>query len=127
MAPTRTKTVKNKHAAKNSGIKGSKEARNPKSDGVVKAKRQKGKPTPSAQVKGRTSIADLLKKRQKKVYREEELDIPKLNTITPIGVQKPMGRKKGKVLDEDRVRFSACPSSPVWPYSTTASLPHLRV
>ena len=38
-------------------------------------------------------MADLLKKRKKKVYSEKELDIPKLNMITPVGVEKPKGKK----------------------------------
>lgn len=104
MAPTRTRTVKNKHAASNkSSTNASKVAKRAPPDGVVKSKRPKGKATP-VQVKGRPSVADLLKKRKKKVYSEKELGIPKLNTITPVGVQKPRGKKKGKVYVDDRVR-----------------------
>ncbi len=106
MAPTRT--VKNKHAASKSGVKGSKAARAPQSDGVVKSKRPKGK-APPVQIKGRTGLGQLLKKRKKKVYSEKELDIPKLNMITPMGVQKPKGKKKGKVFVDDRVSLTfAC-------------------
>ncbi len=106
MALTRTRTVKNKHAANKSGIKGSKTARNPQSDGVVKSRKPKGK-LPPTQVKSRTAVADLLKKRHKKVYSEKELDIPALNMITPAGVQKPKGQKKGKVFVDDRVSLSS--------------------
>ncbi len=48
-------------------------------------------------------MSDLIKKRKKRVYTEKELNIPKLNTITPVGVQKPKGKKKGKIFVDDRV------------------------
>ncbi|OIW29771.1 hypothetical protein CONLIGDRAFT_631852 [Coniochaeta ligniaria NRRL 30616] len=92
MAPTRT--VKNKHAANGSGIKNSKAARGPQSDGIVKAKKPGSKPTP-------TSAKQLTKKKKRKVYTEKELGIPKLNMITPVGVEKPKGKKKGKVFVDD--------------------------
>ena len=109
MGVSRTRTVKNKHAAKNSGISGSKSARKPQSDGVLKSKKPKGS-NPATQIKGRPTISTLMKKRKKRVYTEKELDIPKLNTITPVGVQKPKGKKKGKVFVDDRV--SDPPSQP---------------
>lgn len=49
-----------------------------------------------------------MKKKKKKVYTEKELGIPKLNMITPVGVEKPKGKKKGKVFVDDRV--SRCSS-----------------
>ncbi|EOO01528.1 putative 60s ribosomal subunit assembly export protein loc1 protein [Phaeoacremonium minimum UCRPA7] len=101
MGPSRTKTVKNKHAASKSGIKGSKASQNPQFDPVVKSKKPKGK-LPASQIKGRSGLADLLKKRKKKVYSEKELGLPQLNMITPVGVQKPKGKKKGKVFVDDR-------------------------
>lgn len=55
------------------------------------------------QVKGR-KLADLLKKKKKRVYTEKELGIPQLNMITPVGVTKPKGQKKGKVFVDDKVR-----------------------
>lgn len=103
MAPT--KTVKNKHASKHaangSGIRNSKGSKSAQNDPVIKAKKSKngGKPP----VKPGT-IADMLKqKRKRKVYSEKELDIPALNMVTPVGVQKPQGKKKGKVFVDDRV------------------------
>ncbi|KAK8065329.1 hypothetical protein PG997_012076 [Apiospora hydei] len=87
MPPSRTKTIKNKHAANGSGISGSKATRAGPMDGIVKNKR---------------AIAAILKKRRKKTYSEKELDIPKLNMITPVGVEKPKGKKKGKVFVDDR-------------------------
>ena len=106
MAPTRTKTVKNKHAANKAGIKGSKLAKSQQSDGVVKSKRGKGR-TQSTPLAGRTKASDLLRKRKKRIYTEKELEIPKLNMITPVGVQKPKGKKKGKVFADDPV-FLCC-------------------
>lgn len=41
-------------------------------------------------------------KKQQRVYTEKELGIPKLNGIVPAGVQKPKGKKKGKVFVEDQ-------------------------
>lgn len=46
-------------------------------------------------------LATLKKKRR--VYTEKELGIQPLNMITPIGVEKPKGKKKGKVFVDDRV------------------------
>lgn len=48
-------------------------------------------------------MADLIKKRKKKIYTEKELGIPQLNMITPVGVTKPKGKKKGKVFVDDNV------------------------
>jgi len=42
-------------------------------------------------------------KKKRRVYTEKELGIPALNMITPVGVEKPKGKKKGKVFVDDRV------------------------
>ncbi|KAK1756887.1 putative 60s ribosomal subunit assembly export protein loc1 protein [Echria macrotheca] len=100
-----TRTIKNKHAANGSGIKGSKASKNgPVNDGVIKAKKNAGTraPIPGSGVKGRPNLADILKKRKKRVYSEKELGLPQLNMVTPVGVQKPRGKKKGKVFVDDR-------------------------
>lgn len=55
------------------------------------------------------------KKKKKRTYTEEELGIPKLNMITPAGVQKPKGKKKGKVFVDDQVRVLLPPSAPPFP------------
>ena len=47
------------------------------------------------------ALAALKKKRT--VYTEKELGIPQLNMIAPVGVEKPKGKKKGKVFVDDRV------------------------
>ena len=46
----------------------------------------------------------MLKKTKKREYTEEELGLPKLNAITPVGVVKPKGKKKGKTFVDDAVR-----------------------
>ena len=42
-------------------------------------------------------------KKKKRVYTEKELGIPKLNMITPLGVEAPKGKKRGKVFVDDAV------------------------
>jgi 60S ribosomal subunit assembly/export protein LOC1 len=42
-------------------------------------------------------------KKKKRVYTDKELGIPKLNMITPVGVDLPKGKKKGKVFVDDQV------------------------
>ncbi|KAI1635938.1 hypothetical protein F4809DRAFT_642045 [Biscogniauxia mediterranea] len=104
MPPSRTKTIKNKHAANKSGIKASKQSKSGPPDGVAKTKR-KGAAPPSKEARGK-SVAELLKKKKKKVYTEKELGIPQLNMVTPIGVTKPKGKKKGKVFVDDKESMS---------------------
>ncbi|KAK3902605.1 hypothetical protein C8A05DRAFT_44000 [Staphylotrichum tortipilum] len=111
MAPTRT--VKNKHAGgggKSSSAGGSSSSKSgPKrssSSGVSKPKSKSGPKAklPATQVKGRPNLPGLDKHKKKKarVYTEKELGIPELNMITPVGVTKPRGKKKGKVFVDDR-------------------------
>ncbi len=47
--------------------------------------------------------------KKKRVYTEKELNIPALNMITPVGVEKPKMGKQGKVFVDDKVR-----SAPGW-------------
>lgn len=103
MAPSRTSTVKSKHAANKSGIRNSKTTSKTQNDGVSKSKskKPKGKGPPPKPQKSAGNLATLKKKRR--VYTEKELDIPKLNMITPIGVERPKGKKKGKIFVDDRV------------------------
>lgn len=44
----------------------------------------------------------LVNKKKKRVYSEKELGIPALNMITPVGVVKPKGTKKGKDFVDDQ-------------------------
>ncbi|KAI1735076.1 hypothetical protein F4680DRAFT_436381 [Xylaria scruposa] len=103
MAPQRTKTIKNKHAASKSGDGQSKSSKSGP-NGVSKSKKPGGAPL-AKQMKGQT-MADLLKKKKKKIYTEKELGIPQLNMITPVGVTKPKGKKKGKVFVDDKESMS---------------------
>ncbi|KIV91015.1 hypothetical protein PV10_05607 [Exophiala mesophila] len=71
----------------------------------------KSKPVhrPTKQVKTKPASATLsssalsnTKKKKQRVYTDKELDLPKLNMITPAGVTKPArGKKKGKVFVDD--------------------------
>ncbi|KAJ4147979.1 hypothetical protein LMH87_002470 [Akanthomyces muscarius] len=97
MAPSRTRTMKNKHAAPKGAGKGGKRS---DTDGVSKSKKSTG-PVTSKQVKDK-SVSALFKKRKQRTYTEAELGIPSLNTVTPVGVVKPKGKKKGKVFVDDR-------------------------
>ncbi|KKA29030.1 hypothetical protein TD95_002184 [Thielaviopsis punctulata] len=98
----RTATIKNKAALNKANQAKEKAMRNKPPTGVVKAKKQKGTP-PSSAPKTASGLVELLRKRnKKKVYSEKELDLPALNKITPIGVVKPKGKKKGKVFVDDK-------------------------
>lgn len=101
MAPSRTSTIKSKHAANKSGIRNSKNSGMPQGDGVSKSRKPKSKGPPPKPQKSTGNLVTLKKKRR--VYTEKELGIPSLNTITPIGVEKPKGKKKGKVFVDDAV------------------------
>lgn len=100
MAASRTRTIKNKHAVPKqkpeNDKKGSSSAR------VSKPRRPSAAP-PSKQVH-KSSVSEA-KKPKKKTWTSEELGVPKLNMVTPLGVTKPPGKKKGKVFVDDRVRF----------------------
>lgn len=103
MAPSKTRTVKNKHAGSKLGTGGSKSGSKSQSSGVSKSRKPQAKPQ-AKQVHGRTtSLADILKKKKKKTYSEKELNLPKLNMVTPTGVVKPKGKKKGKVFVDEKV------------------------
>merc|ERR1712225_170595 len=80
MAPSRTSTVKSKHATNKSGIRNSKTANKPQGDGVSKSKKPKSKGPPPKPQKSAGNLATLKKKRR--VYTEKELGIPALNMIT---------------------------------------------
>ncbi|KAL7823258.1 hypothetical protein V8C26DRAFT_385891 [Trichoderma gracile] len=103
MAPSKTRTIKNKHAGSKSGAGApgkSGGAKRSSTDGVSKSKKPKG-PVVSQQVKEKNR-ALLMKRPKKKTYTAEELGIPTLNMITPVGVEKPKGKKKGKVFVDDK-------------------------
>lgn len=92
--------MKNKNAGPKTSSAGGDTKRSATS-GVSKSKKGKPGPVVSQQVKEKNRAA-LLKKPKKKVYTAEELNIPKLNMITPVGVVKPRGKKKGKIFVDDK-------------------------
>lgn len=110
MAPSKTRTVKNKHAAPKGGSSSSSSkggasagAKRSDTDGITKRSRKPKGPVVSQQVKEKNRAA-MLKKPKKKIYTEAELGIPALNMVTPVGVVKPKGKKKGKIFVDDTVR-----------------------
>ena len=61
------------------------------------------RPTPQ-QVKTKPGVHNPAtpKKKKQRLYSDKELGLPTLNMITPAGVQKPKGKKKGKIFVDDR-------------------------
>ncbi|KAK4203261.1 60S ribosomal subunit assembly protein LOC1 [Triangularia verruculosa] len=104
MAPTRT--IKNKHSSKSSSSSSSNPKRSSK-DGIKKpssSHKPKAK-IPSKEQKGKPNFGQD-KKKKSRVYTEKELGIPELNMITPVGVTKPKGKKKGKIFVDDKESMS---------------------
>lgn len=89
--------------ASDGGSKGSKTSTVSGGSRVSKSKNVKRPPPKEVKNKARTEQANLQKKK-KRVYTDAELNLPKLNAITPVGVVKPKGKKKGKVFVDDQVR-----------------------
>ena len=93
------------------GARGSAKSAKPKgsSKGFAAAS-SKSKPRPAGkrptpqQVKTKPGAHNPTKTKKKKqrVYTDKELGLPALNMITPAGVQKPKGKKKGKIFVDDR-------------------------
>lgn len=101
MPPSRTSTIKNKYRAKNPSSPSKTQTTRNKVDAGSKT----GKFTNSklsGKVQKSTSKTNPKQKRRSRIYTEKELNIPALNMITPVGVQKPKGKKKGKVFVDDR-------------------------
>jgi len=66
-----------------------------KHNGIAKRK-------PESKSKQKSSVPKKNTLKKRKTYTDEELGIPKLNMITPAGVQKPRGKKKGKIFVDDQ-------------------------
>ncbi|RKF63207.1 60S ribosomal subunit assembly/export protein LOC1 [Erysiphe neolycopersici] len=99
MAPSRTSTVKNKYKVTSQTSSTKLQPTRNKTQGGSKSRISKG--TKSSQNK-KNDVGNQSKFRhKKKIYTEKELDIPTLNMITPIGVQKPKNKKKGKIFVDD--------------------------
>ncbi|KAI9689423.1 MAG: 60S ribosomal subunit assembly/export protein [Bathelium mastoideum] len=93
MAPTKVKSGSSKGNNKRSQRPSSSgsSSRNKHASSISKAANQsKAKP------------AQTSSKKKTRTYTDEELGIPTLNMITPAGVQKPKGKKKGKVFVDDQ-------------------------
>ena len=111
MAPT--KTVRSKHVSKGPNkpsLSGRSKTRSSESMGSRVSKKSKLPQPKQQKSKSFASLANKQKKKQK-TYTDEELGIPKLNMITPVGVETPKGRKKGKIFVDDAVRFSFASTS----------------
>lgn len=88
-----------KPSSKGSRPKGSSSARSPSS---AKTKKPAYKPRKRDEVMAKRPAATSDARKKRRQYSEKELNIPKLNMITPAGVQKPKGKKKGKVFVDDQ-------------------------
>ncbi|POS85425.1 hypothetical protein EPUL_001979 [Erysiphe pulchra] len=99
MAPSRTSTVKNKYKAPSQTLSTNSQTTRNKTLGGSKSHLSKSTRSSHSQKNG---VGNQSKFRfKKKIYTEKELDIPTLNMITPIGVQKPKNKKKGKIFVDD--------------------------
>lgn len=105
MAPTRTVRSKlsSSKTTKGKGNKSSQSANRTDTNNKTSKSRvsKKVKGPPPKQQKTKSAPGPVKKKRR--IYTEKELGIPKLNMITPAGVQLPKGKKKGKVFVDDQV------------------------
>lgn len=91
-----------KGSAKSEKLKGSSK-RSPAGSSKPKP-RPSGKRPPPQQVKTKPGAHNPTKpkKRKQRVYTDGELGLPALNMTTPAGVQKPKGKKKGKIFVDDQ-------------------------
>lgn len=100
MAPTRT--VKSSFKTTKSH-KGSKPSGKPSALGANTKNRVSKKPEAPPPKQQKTKSAQGPAKKKRRIYTDKELGIPKLNMITPVGVDLPKGKKKGKVFVDDQV------------------------
>lgn len=96
MAPTRTVRNKSSLAKGSTGEKGLKASK-----GTKNKISKKNKAPPPRQQKTKSASGPV--KKNRRVYTDEELGITKLNMITPVGVELPKGKKKGKIFVDDQV------------------------
>ncbi|KAF2491862.1 hypothetical protein BU16DRAFT_530285 [Lophium mytilinum] len=103
MAPTKSSKTSSKGSSKPKGKTGatqSSKSRKPSADSGISKRKQKGLSLAKPGGAQKTKPAAVLKKKRR-MYSEKELGIPTLNMITPAGVQKVKGQKKGKVFVDD--------------------------
>lgn len=101
MASTKVRSGPAKGASKASNKRGGKPI------GSASASKSKSKSSAKGPVRKVTEqktkgISKVPAKKKRRVYTEKELGLPTLNMITPAGVQKPKGKKKGKVFVDDQ-------------------------
>ncbi|KAF6223405.1 hypothetical protein HO133_000247 [Letharia lupina] len=97
MAPTRT--VKSKSFPKDG--KSPKGSGKPRALGANTKSKVSKKPKAPPPKQQKTKSAAPVKKK-KRVYTEKELGLLKLNMVTPVGVELPKGKRKGKVFVDDQ-------------------------
>lgn len=103
MAPSKPSSKGSSKGGSSGGKSFKKGAKPSSGDRVSKSKPKSSKtgpPRPAVQQKTKSAAKPVKKKRR--VYTEKELGIQKLNMITPIGVGKAKGGKKGKVFVDDQ-------------------------
>ncbi|KAJ4556335.1 60S ribosomal subunit assembly/export protein [Exophiala dermatitidis] len=102
--PSNAKTTNKNLKARKSATSGSSAASKSKIGKRPPPKQVKTKPGVHSQTATGTSSSSAAKssKRKQKTYTDKELNLPALNMITPVGVQKPRGKKKGKVFVDDK-------------------------
>ena len=106
MAPSKGPNVGGANGAKG-GAKGGKSSSLSSASRVSKSKDGPKRPPAKEQKNKPRTVQENLKKKKKRVYTEKELDLPELNQITPVGVIKPKGKKKGKTFVDDAVCFAS--------------------
>jgi 60S ribosomal subunit assembly/export protein LOC1 len=102
MAPNRGSSSKGSAGKSSGGSKG-KSSTLSSASRVSKSSAKVKRPPPKEMKSKARTAPENLKKKKKRVYTEKELDLPALNMITPVGVVKPKGKKKGKTFVDDQV------------------------
>lgn len=112
MAPTKSVKGKSSKGGKPGGSKSggsSKNSAKPKGsapEGISKKKQKSlALAKPGGAQKSKSKLSSHKPKRR--IYKESELDIPKLNGIIPAGIAKPKGQKKGKTFVDDPASMMA--------------------
>ncbi|KAJ5302158.1 hypothetical protein PENANT_c008G07085 [Penicillium antarcticum] len=100
MAPSISKPAHK--GASSGGAKGAKGSKPLGSASRVNKKNAPKRPPPTEMKSKPRTMQSNMQKKKKRVYTEKELDLPELNAITPVGVVKPKGKKKGKTFVDDQ-------------------------
>ncbi|GAD91464.1 conserved hypothetical protein [Paecilomyces variotii No. 5] len=101
MAPNRGSSSKGS-AGKPSGVSKGKPSTLSSGSRVSKSSAKVKRPPPKEMKSKARTAPENLKKKKTREYTEKELDLPALNMITPVGVVKPKGKKKGKTFVDDQ-------------------------